>query len=68
MMMRVHDCSAPMNEITVWMRAVDEHADHRAEHVAAAAGQQRAADHDRGDRVELGSDAVTAGSRRPSTR
>ena len=38
--------------------AVDEHADHRPEHVAGAAGQQRAADHDRGDHVELGADAV----------
>ena len=57
-MMRVHDCSAPRNEIDRLDRAVDEHADHRAEHVAAAAGQQRAADDDRGDRVELGADAV----------
>ena len=57
-MMCIHDCSAPMNEMIPWMVAEDEHADHRAQDVAAATRQQGAADDDHRDHVEFGADSV----------
>ena len=56
-----HELSVPWNEMIVWIETEDEHAERASpDDVPDAAGEQRAADDDRGDRVELHADGVQA--------
>ena len=52
-----HELSVPSNVISVWIMPSTSTPSDGAEHVARPAGEQRAADDDRGDRVEFHADA-----------
>ena len=52
------ELSVPSKVMMRLDHAQHEHAEHGADHVPGAAGQQRAADDDGGDRVEFHADRV----------
>ena len=58
-----YELSVPSNEMKRLDQAEHQHAQQRADDVPDAAGEQRAADDDRGDRVEFGADRVQAVAR-----